>query len=131
MLLAQVGGGGTGTGTGTSIALTVGTTAPVTATAANEVFTLNVAAAKASTPNTQITVNAFDVTKDALQIDLEAANAGITKLSQLNGVEGIAVQTNPIANSTLINFGADANGNVISVTLAGIVDPALVNVTVI
>ena len=63
--------------------------------------------------------------------DASAMNAAITKLSQLAGVEGIAVQTNPIANSTLINFGNDADGNVISVTLAGIVDPALVNVTVI
>jgi hypothetical protein len=71
------------------------------------------------------------VTKDALQIDLVTANAAITKLSQLNDVEGIAVQPNPITTSTLINFGNDANGNVISVTLAGIVDPALVNVTVI
>ena len=113
------------------MALTPGTTAPVTATAANEVFTLDVAAAKASTPNTQITVNSFDVTKDALQIDLVTADATITKLSQLNGVEGIAVQNDPFTNSTLINFGADADGTVISVTLAGIVDPALVNVTVI
>ena len=67
----------------------------------------------------------------ALQINLVTANAAITKLSQLNGVEGIAVQNNPFTNSTVINFGADADGTVISVTLAGIVDPALVNVTVI
>jgi hypothetical protein len=115
----------------TVVVLTVGSSAPVTADAAKELFTLNVAGAKASTPNTQITVNAFDVTKDALQIDLEAANAGITKLSQLNGVEGIAVQNDPFTNSTLINFGADADGTVISVTLVGIADTSLVNVTVI
>ncbi len=115
----------------TVVVLTVGSSAPVTAAAAKELFTLNVAGAKASTSNTQITVNAFDVTKDALQIDLVAANAGITKLSQLKDVEGIAVQNDPFAGATLINFGNDANGDVISITLAGIVDASLVNVTVI
>jgi hypothetical protein len=51
--------------------------------------------------------------------------------SPLNGVEGIAVQTNPIAGSTLVNFGMDANGDVITLTLTGTTSPSSIVVNVI
>lgn len=98
--------------------------------AVDELFTFNVAAAQALTDNTQIQINSFDVANDALQIDSTTALGNVT-LDALNGVDGIAVQSNAITNVTLINFGADANGDVVTLTLAGIVDPTLVNVTVI
>jgi hypothetical protein len=111
-------------------ALTIGSTAPVAATAAADNFTFNVANAKASAPNTQISITGFAVAADMLTIDTTTASGAI-KLNALNGVDGIAVQTNGITNETTINFGADANGDVITVTLAGVTDQTLVNVTLI
>ena len=50
----------------------------------------------------------------------------------INGVQGVVVSVDPFTNATLINFGNDANGGeVVAITLAGIVDPATVNLTVI
>ena len=76
-------------------------------------------------------MNGFAVAADKLTIDLAVANAAITTLAGLNGVDGISVQSNIITNETLINFGPDANGDVIAITLAGLTDPALVNISVI
>ncbi|KFB74112.1 MAG: hypothetical protein AW09_000607 [Candidatus Accumulibacter phosphatis] len=118
-------------GTGGGVPLPVGTTAEVVATAAAEMFTFDVAGARASAPDTQIPLTGFAVANDSLQIDLVTANPAITNLLQLNGVDGIAVESNVILNNTLINFGNDADGQVISVTLAGIVDPATVSVSVV
>lgn len=114
----------------TNIPLLVGTSAAVTASAANEAFTFDVAAAKASVANTQIPINGFSATNDKLIIDTLTA-LGSTTLAALNGVDGIAVQANIITQETLINFGSDANGDVITVELAGITDPSLVHVTII
>lgn len=113
------------------VPLPVGTTAAVVATAAAEMFTFDVAGARAIAENTLISLNGFAVANDSLQIDLVTANPAITNLSQLNGVDGIAVESNVILNNTLINFGNDTNGDLIAVTLAGIVDPATVSVSVI
>ncbi|MEF8713233.1 MAG: hypothetical protein V5B39_06610 [Accumulibacter sp.] len=121
-----IGGGGGFT----NIPLLVGTSAAVTASAANEAFTFDVAAAKASVANTQIPINGFSATNDKLVIDTLTA-LGNTTLAALSGVDGIAVQANIITQETLINFGSDANGDVITVELAGITDPSLVHVTII
>ena len=56
---------------------------------------------------------------------------GAVKLSDLDGVDGIAVQPNGITAETLISFGADANGDLITLTLIGVTDPALVNISVV
>ena len=114
---------------GTTV-LTPGTVAPVAATPAADNFSFDVAAAKALTANTQINITGFAVAADKLTIDTTTASA-VTTLAGLNGIDGIAVQANVITNETLINFGADANGDVITLTLSGIVDPALVNISVI
>ena len=114
-----------------TIALAAGTSATVAATTAADVFTFDVAAAKAVTANTQYSLTSFNVTSDRLTIDATTA-LGNTTLSALNGgVDGITVQSNGITNTTLVNFGADANGDAITITLVGIIDPTLVNITVI
>lgn len=115
---------------GGTITLTAGTTAPVAATADADTFAFSVAAAQALEANTQIEITGFDAAADALRID-SATALGTVTLDQLNGKDGIAVQVNGITGETLVNFGPDANGDVIAITLAGVADPTLVNVTVI
>lgn len=110
--------------------LPVGSSVTVEATANADVFTFDVAAARATTSNTQITLNGFDVQADSLRID-SAAPLGNVPLSSLNGVDGMVVQSNIITQTTLVTFGADADGQLIAVTLTGVTDPALVNVSVI
>ncbi|MDO9141927.1 MAG: hypothetical protein Q7U38_16525, partial [Methylobacter sp.] len=79
----------------------------------------------------QITITGFDAAADSLIIDTATASPLVTTLAGLAGIDGIAVQPNAITNETLINFGPDADGDIITLTLAGIVDPALVNISVI
>ncbi len=113
-----------------STVLVLGSTAPVTATAQADNFSFNVAAAKATAADTQIAINGFAVAQDILTIDSVTA-LGAVKLSALDGVDGIAVQFDGIDAETLINFGTDANGDVITLTLIGVTDPALVNLAVV
>lgn len=76
--------------------------------------------AQALTDNTQIQITGLDVANDLI---VDAVTAlGVTTLDQLNGVDGIAVQVNPISGETLVNFGPDADGDVIAITLVGVVD---------
>lgn len=99
-----------------------------------DVFSVDVAAllADVAGTNTQTTITGFDVAMDSLRIDLPLANAAITTLAQLDGQQGVSVQVDPFANLTLINFGNDANGGeVVTITLAGVIDPATVHLTVI
>ena len=128
---AIVSGGAVLIGGGTpATVLAVGTTAPVTATAQADNFSFNVAAAKATAADTQIAINSFAVAADMLSIDSVTA-LGAVKLNALNGVDGMAVQPNGITGDTMIDFGNDANGDAITLTLVGVTDPALVNVTVV
>jgi hypothetical protein len=143
-VVASAAGAGTGGGTGggaTGNPITVPTSsgnATVAATAGRDIFTFDVATAlaDASGQNTQVTINGFttgtSATSDVLRLDLPTANPQITTLAQLNGQQGVFVQVDPFANSTLINFGNDANGGEpVTITLAGIVDPAQVAVEVV
>jgi len=115
---------------GATTVLGVGTTTTVAATAQADNFSLDATAAKATTANTQISLSGFDVTADQLSINTTTA-LGAVKLSALDGVDGIAVQANAITGETLINLGNDANGDVITLTLMGVADAALVNVVVV
>ncbi len=102
--------------------------------AVNETFFMDAVNAllDADGGNTQVTGFQFDVVNDILRIDLPTADATITTLDQLNGQQGVVVQTNAILNNTLINFGNDANGGeLVSITLDGIVDPVTVNVEIV
>lgn len=115
------------------VVLPIGSIAPVTATAAADIFSFDVAGALAQAPDTQITINNF-ATNDTLRIDLLTANAAITTLDQLAGVEGISLQNNPFGASgpeTLINFGSDADGQPVVITLAGVVDTTTVLVDIV
>ena len=109
--------------------LGVGTTANVTGdNAVDEVFAFDVEAALATVDNTQVTITDFDVANDKLSINL--ANAiGSTTLDQLT--TDATVQSNPITQTTLVNFGPDANGDIVTLTLAGLTDATAVDVDVI
>jgi hypothetical protein len=116
---------------GAAIAVTA---AGVAGTAAADVFSINAAAALADAAGTnfQPTITGFAVAADKLSIDLPTANAAITTLAQLNGQQGVSVQADPFTGNTLINLGNDANGGeVVTITLAGVADPATVVVEII
>lgn len=116
------------------IDLVEGSIDPVAATAEADTFTFDVVAALAlATPDTltQITISDFDVAADALLIDTATASPAVTTLADLDGVDGITVFANVITNETLVNFGPDADGDVVAITLAGVIDPSLVNISVI
>ena len=49
---------------------------------------------------------------------------------ELNRVEGISVQADPFTGSTLIGFGVNSNGNLVTLTRAGVTTPASVMVDV-
>lgn len=124
-------------GTGTGPLPIVVTATGVIGTANADNFFFDVAPAKADVAGTnfQTTVSGFTVTgtaADKFTIDLPIANAAITTLAQLNGQQGVTVQTDPFANNTLINFGPDANGGqLVTITLTGIVDATAVSVSIV
>jgi hypothetical protein len=97
----------------------------------DETFVFGVEAARATADNTQVNVTQFDTANDKLRVDLATADAALTTLDQLNGVDGISVTPNVITNNTLINFGPDANGDVITLTLAGLTDPTAIGIEVV
>jgi hypothetical protein len=114
--------------------VTVQGTTTVNATEDDEIFRFDAVTAllDPAGTNTQATITGFASGADTLWIDLPSANATITNLSQLNGQQGVFVQTDTINPRTLINFGNDANGGeVVSLTLMGITDPELVDVQVV
>jgi hypothetical protein len=127
-----VSGGAKVIGSGTSgvTPLVAGSSTPVTATSQADIFSFAPAGASFLTANTQITISQFDTAKDKFQFDLTTA-LGTTTLAALNGVEGISVQTDPFAGSTVVSFGADANGDLVVLTLAGVTTPSSVIVDVI
>ena len=115
---------------GSEINLVEGTSYDVAPTSGADVFTFDVAAARATADNTQINITTgFNLAADTLKID--TATLGATTLAALNGVDGITVQSSTLLNTTVVNFGADANGDVIALTLVGVIDPALVHIAVV
>ncbi len=117
-------------GAGSATSLVAGSSTAVTATNQADTFSFAPAGARALTANTQITINQFDTAKDKFQFDLTSA-LGLTTLAALNGVEGITVQSNPFVGAIVINFGADANGDLVALTLTGVTTPDSVIVEVI
>lgn len=82
--------------------------------------------------NTQVKIAGFSTALDSLRIDLPTPSSSITKLSQLDGQQGVVVQVDPFNSSIVVNFGNDANGNqVTSLTLVGVIDPSLVQIAVV
>jgi hypothetical protein len=107
----------------------------VVASAASESFYFDAILALADTAgtNTQATISGFGTgtAGDVLTINLPNANAAITTLAQLNGQQGVSVQTNEINGTTLVNFGNDSNGGeAVTLTLTGVSNPGLVNIRI-
>jgi len=123
-------GSTTGGSTTTSdIAIPAGSTDDIAATDDADNFTFDLAAAQAETNDTQVDITGFDTAADKFTYDL-ATPIGVTTLDQLDGVEGIAVQEDPFAGSTLVTFGPDGDGDIISITIAGVDDASTVDVVV-
>ena len=122
-------GGGSSAG-----AISVSGNQVVNAMAAADVFSFNAVSALADVAgtNTQATISGFSTANDRLVIDLAIANSAITTLAQLNGQQGITVQTDPFAGSTLANFGNDVNGGqLVTLSLMGVSNPAAVQIQVV
>lgn len=79
----------------------------------------------------QFTITGFNAAEDKLVLTGLTGADGAT-LAELAGdaIDSgvIGVQVNEIAGSTFVNLGLDADSAVISIELAGVTDPALVNV---
>lgn len=121
-------------GSGSASAISVSGNQVVNATAAADVFSFNAVSAllDAAGTNTQATISGFSTANDRLVIDLATANSAITTLAQLNGQQGVSVQTDPFTGTTLVNFGSDANGGqAVTLTLTGVSDPASVQIQVV
>ncbi len=106
----------------------------VNATAAADVFGFNAVSALADVTgtNTQATISGFSTANDRLLIDLATANASLTRLDQLSGVQGVSVQVDPFTATTLVAFGNDANGGQpVTLSLVGITNPAAVQIQVV
>ncbi|MGD9730817.1 MAG: Ig-like domain-containing protein [Desulfamplus sp.] len=119
-----------GSGGGT---IGIGSTATFTATADVDNFTFAAQAALAATGTvSQAVIAQFSAANDTLEFDLPTAT-GVINLGTLNGLQGVSVEYNDLDNNTLINFGLDADGDAVTITLNGIVqaDWASVNVTII
>ena len=125
--------GGVGGGLNTILVTAAGVVG--TPAADNFVFDVAPAVADVNGSNFQSTITGFSTTGtaiDKLTIDLPNANAAITTLAQLNGQQGVTVQVNPFSSSALINFGPDANGGqLVTLTLTGIIDVTAVTVSII
>lgn len=103
-------------------------------TANADIFAVNVAAALADTAGTnfQPSLTGFSTTSDKLRIDLLTANTSVTKLSQLNGQQGVSVSADPFSGNTLISFGNDLNGGEVAVvTLVGVTDASATMVEIV
>lgn len=116
-----------------TLPVTAGTSGTLAATAGADVFGFTLATAAATGSNTQVQITGFSTTDDRLYLDLGTAASGLTKLSQINGLDlgngrVAAVQTNPFTQSTLVTFGLDADGDSIAITLVGVSDPSLVTI---
>jgi methionine-rich copper-binding protein CopC len=146
----DTGGGDTGGGdTGDNvIVLAVGTTDPVTATGAAEIFSLALEDAKGvgaykSEEMTQLTLKDFSVTGDALKFDFVGTETSdgikfsdITTLDQLadKKIDGhdISVQFDSIEDALLINFGVDGGGdNLVTLKLLAVNTASEVHVSIV
>ncbi|MBV5310680.1 hypothetical protein [Chromatium okenii] len=117
----------------TVAAVTAGTADRVVLTAGTE----TIADVYTSAEPTQVTVTGFETGPDAdvLELDLPEAD-GPTTLDLLDGVvvdadHTIGVIVNEITGDTIVNFGPNADGEVVTLTLAGVTDPSTVVVEVI
>lgn len=116
---------------GSSVVVPVaqGGTQSIVGTAAADTFTFDLSAARAASANTVVEITGFEIGKDKLQLNLPALKGNISgaTLGELNGDtypnnDVISVRANAILGGTLITFGGDTDGDLISVKLLGITD---------
>jgi hypothetical protein len=101
-----------------------------------ENFTFDVGTARLTPDNTQRTITNFEATagKDTLTFDLPTAAAATTLAAFLGlGTQGVTATVVQIGSGagTLVNFGADANGDLVTILLSGVLTPADVVVNII
>ena len=101
-----------------------------------ENFTFDAVAARATPDNTQRVITNFEATagKDILTLNLPTIVADTTLASFLGaGTQGVIATVVEIGSGagTLLNFGSDANGDLVTILLAGILTPANVVVNII
>ncbi len=113
------------------IYLPAGSTDPVAATDGKDNVIFDVVTAKAETSNTQIDLSGFNPAEDKLTLHLPSALAGIDSLDDFAADSGVVVQGNPFEGSTLVTFGPDADGDVVSLNLVGVADASQVQVVVV
>lgn len=109
------------------------TAAGAIGTAAADTFAIDAVTALLDAAGTNFQVSLTGLAaNDVLRIDLPTADPTITTLAQLNAQQGVSVQADPFAGSTVINFGNDANGGeVVTLTLVGVSDAAAVAVEIV
>jgi len=118
-----------------TIELTPGFIGEIAATDGADLFTFTLADAQALTANTQIQITGFDATEDAIQLVI-GADQGAYTLDEIEAeVAAVLAVTNlPFGEGgQLINFGPDADGDPIGITLVGIdtAEATTVNVAVL
>lgn len=121
---------GTITGVGNIINVSIGSNSTISGGNDAEIFYFDKLAALNTAANTQAVISQFNTEQDSLRINVTDDNTSISTLDQLQG-SGIDVASNPITNSLLVNFGPDANGDVITLTLSGLTDPSAVNIELV
>ena len=121
---------GDDTDTANEITLTAGSSGTVDATSESDIFVLDITAAEALDENTVLTINGFDVTKDKLKLDLDAAAPGETNVADLvTASEVVSAQVDPFAGAIVINFGPDNSGDGMFLTVIGTQDASAIEVT--
>ncbi|MFI3215275.1 MAG: hypothetical protein QX192_00540, partial [Methylococcales bacterium] len=121
----------------TAVPVTVGlSTNVVGSNTTAENFTFDAVTARATADNTQRVITNFEATagKDILTLDLPTTAAATTLASFLGaGTQGVTATVVEIGSGagTLLNFGSDANGDLVTILLAGILTPANVVVNII
>jgi hypothetical protein len=112
----------------TLVELPIAAKQTVQASAATEIFTLDVTAAQRTEVDTQLVLSGFDTSNDTLQINW-GGEWGSYSLSEIANMASINAEYDPFADAQVITFGMDANSDPISLTLQGVSDPSLVSVT--
>jgi Ca2+-binding RTX toxin-like protein len=110
--------------------LSVGASGTYFASEGVNIFFMDIPEARASNELTQPGISGFDVSEDILRFDLDHGADTLT-LDMLDGVDGISVHENIIANTIVINFGSNIDGDVVALQLAGVTSTSDVHVEVV
>jgi hypothetical protein len=96
-----------------------------------ELFWFDLPTALQTVSDTQLVLYDFNPNADQLMIDLITLDSSISTLDQLHSVAGIEIHSDISMNTTQIRFGADASGDIITLELSGITEPAAINIAIV